>query len=75
VAVEYRTNGIRDGIVHVIAIHQDGEEAGDRALFASASAFEELGKQRKNRGRVTAGGGRFADRETDLPLSGGKPRH
>ena len=74
VAVEDRAGGVADRLVHVVALDEDGVEAGDAAGLAGAGALEQLGEQGEDRRRVAAGGGHLAGRQADLALGHGEAR-
>ena len=71
-AVEDRTGGVGDRLVHVVALDQHGVEAGDAPPVRRARPLEQLGQQREDRRRVAAGDRRFAGGESDLPLGHGE---
>ena len=68
VAIEDRADGVGDRLVHVVALDQDGVEAGDRPRVAAAGPLEKLGQIREHGRRVAAQRGRFARPEPDLAL-------
>src|SRR5271165_2233161 len=68
VAIEQGARGIHQGVVLVVAFHQNGIEAGDAAGGERPRAFDEAGEQREDRRRVALGGGWFASGESDFAL-------
>src|ERR1035441_9314664 len=52
VAVEDRAHGIRDRLIHVIAVDQHGVQRGDRSARAGARALEQPWEQREHAGGV-----------------------
>jgi len=75
VPVQDRPHGVGDRLVHVVAVDEHRVQPGDRAGRARAGALEQPGQQSEHRWRVAARGGGLADREADLALGHGKPRH
>ena len=67
-------HGIGDGVVHVVAIHQNGENRGNIPLThrPRPGALQHLRKLRENRRRIALGGGRFARGEADFALRHGE---
>ena len=68
VAVEDRPGAVRDRLVHVVALDEDGVDAGDAAPFARSGAFEELGQDGERRRWIAPCGRRLAGGETDVAL-------
>ena len=50
VPVQDRADRVGHRVVHVVRLHQHGEQAGDGALLAGAGPLEQLREQRENRG-------------------------
>src|ERR1019366_752213 len=73
VAVEEGAGGVDEGIVFVVAFHENGVEAGDGTGAEGAGPLNEAGEQSKDRGRVAFGGGRLAGGESDFALRHGEP--
>src|ERR1035441_8461181 len=68
VAVEDGADGIADGLVEIVAFHQDGEETGDGAAAEIPGAFQDFGQQVKDRRGVAFLARRFAGGQADLAL-------
>ena len=71
-AVEDAAHRIADGLVEIVALHQDGEESGNRPAPEIPGALEDLRQQVKHRRRVALLAGWFAGGETDLALGHGE---
>ena len=67
VAVEQAADGVGDGLVVVVAVDEDGVDAGDRPGGQRPGALEQAGQHREHRRREAAGGGR-------LPALTARPR-
>src|SRR4051794_38393848 len=66
VSVENRAGCIRDRLVEVVAVDEDGVDAGDRSSGAGAGALEQSGQCGEDRRRITLGRWRLTDSEADL---------
>ena len=73
VAVENGAHGVANGFVKIVALYQNGKEAGDGALLEIPRALANFGKQRKDRGRIAFLAGRLARSKTDLALGHREP--
>ena len=71
VAVEDGPGGVADRVLHVVALDQDGVQAGDAAVRRGAGPLEQARHQGEDAGRVAAGGGRLAGGQADLALGHG----
>src|SRR6266849_2961781 len=71
-AIEEGAGGVDQGIVFVVAFHENGVEGGDGAGTEGARALDEAGEQSKDRGRVAFGGRRLAGGESDFALRHGE---
>lgn len=74
VTVEDRTSRIRDRIVEVVTLDEDGIEPGHRPLAIPARALEELRQEREHRRRIAPGRRWLAPGQTDLTLGHRDPR-
>ena len=71
VAVQQPADVVADRLVGVVGFHQHGVERGDAPPRAAAGTFHQLRQQGEHRGGITAGGGRLAGGQADLPLRQG----
>src|ERR1039458_1150742 len=74
VAIQDGAAGIANRLVEIVALHQNREEAGDRALLKPPGALQDFRKEIEDRGRVSFLAGRLAGRQADLPLGHGQAR-
>src|SRR5271157_3951033 len=71
VPVQNPPHGIRYGLIHVVALHQNREKPGDRSAVEVARALEDLGQHLEHRWSVALLAGRFARRQADFALRHG----
>ncbi|MNE13178.1 hypothetical protein D3C80_1060050 [compost metagenome] len=78
-AVQNTAHGVGDRLVMVAAVHQDGEQGGDRpglgavgADRAGTGALQQLGQFGEDGRRIALGGRRLARGQTDLALGHGE---
>ena len=73
-SVQDTANRVRDGLVGIVALHQNRIHAGNGAFFKVAAALQQLGQLRVNRRRIATGHRRFSHRQPDLALGHGEAR-
>ena len=74
-AVQDAARGVANGLVEIVAFHQDREESGDRAGLEVSGALKNLGQEREHGRRITLLAGRLSRGQSDFALRHGQARH